>query len=227
MSLYDMNDAPEQRADGVIPDGSFVPLRLTLRPGGENVRGSSETDIGLFKASLTSDVIYLDVEFTVIGGPHAGRKLWQNFTVSGGKLDESGTSKAWNIGKATLRAILDSALALDPKDMSDTAKAKRQLRGFRDLDGIEFFAKLGVERGGPAPGGGTFPDKNKIAHVVVPGEPQYADLRAGREVSPAPSAHTAAAPPHAAPVWQQQAPAAAAKPADAPKGPAWLRDGKN
>ena len=88
-----------------------------------------------------------------------------------------------------LRAIVDSALGLDPKDMSEAAKAKRNVGGFRNLDGIEFFAKIGIERDD----NGTYPDKNKIARVVVPGEPQYAALKAGKEVAPAPRR---ARPPH-------------------------------
>jgi hypothetical protein len=29
--------------------------------------------------------------------PFAKRKFWQNFTVAGGKVDEKGVSKGWNI----------------------------------------------------------------------------------------------------------------------------------
>jgi hypothetical protein len=226
----DLNDAPEQRPDGVIPDGSYCALRATLRRGGESLAGASEHDLGIFKNSLHSDAVYLDFEFTVISGPHAGRKLFQIFVVHGGKVGEDGVSKAWGISKSTMRAMVDSALSLDPKDMSELARAKRALRGFSDLDGIEFFAKLGVERGGEAPGGGTYPDKNKIVHVVVPGEPQFAAMKAGQEVAPAPSTSTngAAAPRSPAatqvkPAWQQST--TEAKPAaTASAGPAWLKE---
>jgi hypothetical protein len=232
-SIYDLNDAPEQRPDGLIPDGTYAPLRLTIRPGGENFPGCSEHDLGLVKKSLSSDAMYLDAEFELLAGPHAGRKFYQPLTVYGGKVGEDGVSKGWNMSKATLRAIGDSGLGLDPKDMSDAAKAKRTLRGFRDLSGIEFFAKIGVKRGGPTPDGGAYPDKNEIAHVVVPGEPQYAALKAGKEVAPAPSATKSAAPRQAPaqqpiPAWQQDAPAtdkpAATEPAA--QGPAWLKGEK-
>ena len=232
MSIYDLNGAPEQRPDGVIPDGTYAQLRMTLRPGGENFPGCSEHDLGLCKASLHSDVMYLDAELEVLAGRHAGRKFYQIFTVYGGKVGEDRVSKAWNISQRMLRATIDSALGLDPKDMSDAAKAKRVLRGFRDLSGIEFFAKIGVEHGGQAPDGSQHPDKNKIAHVVVPGEPQYAALKAGKEVAPAPSAASAAPRQTPAqqpkPAWQQDAPAtdkpAATEPAA--QGPAWLKGEK-
>ena len=82
--------------------------------------------------------------------------------------------------------------------------------------------------GGEAPNGGTYPDKNRIAHVVVPGEPQYAALKAGKEIAPVPSATNGATRPRPAPIqakpaWQQEAPAAQAKPAAATAGPAWLK----
>ena len=74
MPFYDLNDAPEQRADGVIPDGTYAAVKMTLRPGGKNVDGCSGHDIGLFKASSTSDVMYLDVEFMSSAAPtKAGR----------------------------------------------------------------------------------------------------------------------------------------------------------
>ena len=57
----------------------------------------------------------LDCEFTVIEGPYARRKFWQNFTVAGGKLDEKGQSKGWNIAKSTFRAMIDSASRAEPE----------------------------------------------------------------------------------------------------------------
>jgi hypothetical protein len=223
MSLYDLNDAQEQRADGVVPDGTFCTLRMKIRPGGENIAGASADDIGLFKESMTSDVRYIDAEFTIIDGPHEGRKLWKNFTIAGGKVGEDGVSKAWHISKSFFRAAVDSALNLSPKDMSDASKAKRNLPSFRSMDGLEFHVKVGIERGGAMPGGGQYPDKNRIAHVVVPGEPQYALMKAGKEITPAPS--QTEDPVASTPPWQQDKPAIdLATPTSA--GPAWLKGDK-
>ena len=71
----------------------------------------------------------------MVEGPYARRKFWQMFTVSGGKLDDKGVSIGWKISKSTFRAMIDSALGLDPKDMSEATKAKRVLRGLADLVG--------------------------------------------------------------------------------------------
>ena len=238
--MYDLNDAQPQMAPmgDLIPDGAFAKVKLTVRPGGIN--GSAPIDAGLLTASKSSDALLLDCEFTVVEGPFARRKFWQNFTVSGGKLDDKGVSKGWNISKAAFRAMVDSALGLNPKDMSDAARIKRTLRGLKDLDGITFVARIMVEPATSA----QYRDANKLAHVVTPDEPQYAAVLRGDDVPPEPvnakprkpadaapaatapswgGGPTAAAPnaaPNAAPAWaSQNGPAATPAPV---AGPAWI-----
>ena len=84
---FDMNDAELPRGTDLIPDGSFVKLRMEIRKGG--IDGASPFDRELLKAAKTpgSDVRMLDCEFTVVAGPHSKRKIWQSFTVTGGKAD--------------------------------------------------------------------------------------------------------------------------------------------
>jgi hypothetical protein len=138
---------PEPVARGeLIPDGSFIKLRIVLRPGG--IDGLTEIDKGLLKASNVpgSDVLSLDCEFNVVEGPFANWKFRQLFTVAGGKLDDRGASIGGNVSKRIFRAMIDSAFGLDPEDTSEAAKAKRQLRGLVDLNGISFVAKIAVRR---------------------------------------------------------------------------------
>ena len=80
-----------------------------------SMNGSTPADANLLKASQSSDAKMLDCEFTVMAGPYVRRKFWQNFTVAGGKLDDKGQSKGWNISKSAFRAMVDSALGLDPR----------------------------------------------------------------------------------------------------------------
>ena len=176
--MYDMNDAgPQMNPVGeLIPDGSYVKLRTIIRPGGTN--GATPLDAGLLRASRTSDAKLLDCEFTVVEGPFARRKLWQVFTVSGGKLDDKGQSRGWNIAKATFRAMIDSALGLDPRDESQAARQKRVIQGLKQLDGITFAARVMIEPSSDA----QYKDANKIANVVVPGEPAYAPIMRGESV---------------------------------------------
>ena len=214
---YDLNDAQPQMAPigELIPDGTFAKVRLTIRPGGVN--GATPADAGLLKASQSSDARMLDCEFTVVDGPHARRKFWQSFTVAGGKLDEKGQSIGWKISKSTFRAIVDSALGLDPRDESPAAKAKRVLPGLRHLEGIVFAARIMVE---PA-SNPQYRDQNRIANVVLPDEPHHAAIMRGETVPPDPvNAPARKAPSVTAPGWQAPAPAwGAAQPS--PAAPNW------
>jgi hypothetical protein len=229
---FDMNDAEPQKSGELISDGTFAKVTMTIRPGGTD--GQSEVDRRLLKASNApgSDVLMLDAEFTVVEGPHARRKFWQLFTVAGGKVDEHGVSIGWKISKSTFRAMIDSALGLDPSDMSDAAKAKRVLRGLADLSGITFIAKIKIE----ASDDPRYGDSNKLDRVVLPNETEWRKVMDGEVLAPSPSraraksaqATAAQAQSSATPAWSRPAPAAAsaapakasaAKPAS---GPAWL-----
>jgi hypothetical protein len=230
--MYDLNDAQPQMAPlgELIPDGTFAKVKMTIRPGGVN--GSTPADAGLLKASQSSDAKMLDCEFTVVSGPYARRKFWQNFTVAGGKLDEKGQSKGWNISKSAFRAMVDSALGLDPKDESPAAKGKRIIQGLKQLDGIAFAARIMVE---PA-SNPQYRDQNKLANIVLSGEPQYAAIMRGENVQPDPvnakprkaaetAGPTAPAPASGGVPWANQgAPTQAApKPqGTVAPGPAWL-----
>ena len=163
--MYDMNDAELPRGTEMIPDGSFAKITMAIRKGG--LDGQGEHDRGLLKAAKTpgSDVKMLDCEFTVVAGPHSRRKFWQTFTVVGGKVDEHGVSIAWKISKGVFRAMIDSALGLDPQDMSEAARGKRMLRGLADLNGITFAAKIRVEPASDP----RYSDSNRLDRVVLPG----------------------------------------------------------
>ncbi len=241
---FDMNDAEPQKNGELIPDGTFAKVTMTIRPGGTN--GQSEIDRGLLKASNSpgSDVLMVDAEFTVAEGPHVRRKFWQMFTVSGGKVDEHGVSIGWKISKGSFRAMIDSALGLDPSDMSETAKAKRILRGLADLSGITFIAKIKVEPSDDP----RYSDSNKLDRVIIPSEPEWRKVMDGEVLVPSPSTRprpkappaaspatpawgqsSAKTPAIATPAWNRPAqPSApptatpASTPTPIPTGPAWL-----
>ncbi|MBI5121310.1 MAG: hypothetical protein HZA67_09915 [Rhodospirillales bacterium] len=236
---FDLNDAqPQMMPSGeLIPDGTFAKIRLSIRPGGVN--GSVPMDAGLLKGSTESDAKMLDCEFTVVEGPFVRRKFWQNFTVAGGKLDDKGQSKGWNISKGSFRAMIDSALGLNPKDMSEATKAKRLIQGLKQMDGITFAARIMVEPASDP----KYRDQNRLANVVLPDEAQYAAIMKGEAVEPEPvnakpRKSAAASAVQNAPAWAtDNAPAQAsqqqggapwvqqpppASPPPAASGPAWL-----
>jgi hypothetical protein len=215
-----LTDVEPLRSGELIPDGAFAKVTMTVRPGG--VDGHGDLDKGLLKPSNVpgSDVLSLDCEFTVVEGPYARRKFWQSFTVSGGKVDEKGASMGWNITKRILRGMIDSALGLDPKDESDAAKSKRQLRGLADLSGITFVAKVLVEPNKDA----RYPDSNKLDRPVLPNEREWQAVMNGEDVPPSPSqrrspAAAPSAPQQTTPAWSQ----GQAKPTAATTAPAWQR----
>jgi len=240
--MFDMNDAEPQKTSELIPDGTFAKVIMTIRPGG--IDGESEIDQGLLKApnNPTSDTRMLDCEFTVTEGPHAKRKFWQMFTVQGGKVDENGVSIAWKISKSTFRAMIDSALGLDPADMSETAKQKRILRGLADLNGITFVAKIKIEPSEDP----RYGDQNRLDRVVLPTDKEWKLVIDGKDLPPSPSrsrgtgtkaasarpawaqsnaqsgqpAQARAQQPSGAPTWSQSSPGGAAP--SKPPGPAWL-----
>jgi hypothetical protein len=229
--MFDFNDAQQQMAPQgeLIPDGVFSRVKLTIRPGGTN--GAVPMDAKLLKASDKSDALMLNCEMTLMDGPCARRKFWQNFTVAGGKRDEKGESIGWNIAKSSFRAMIDSAVGLDPKDESPAARNKRKLEGLCQLDGIVFAARIMVEPRSDGNAAGN----NRIANIVLPGEPEYARVMAGQAVPPDPvnalprKPRAGAGP--VAPAWSQQAsapqhnaegPSGAPAAAPAPSSPQWL-----
>jgi hypothetical protein len=109
--------------------------------------------------------------------------------------------------------MIDSALGLDPQDMSEGAKSKRLLDGLSQMSGITFIGKIKVEPSDNP----RYPDRNRLDRVVLPNEPEWQKVMNGEHVPPAPSARPrpAAKPEGEKPAWGQgnAAPPAAAKPA--------------
>ncbi len=103
----DFNDAGQQQSGELIPANTIAKVVATLRPG-------STGQGGWLTRSNTSDVEYLNFEFTVLEGPFAKRKFWQNMTVSGGKVDERGQSKAWGITRRRCALCWTAPSALIP-----------------------------------------------------------------------------------------------------------------
>ena len=155
----------EEQFDGVssdfspIPEGTIVDVLLTIRPGGAGPDG-------ILKQSQRSDAQYLDCEYTVTNGEYERRKFWGNLTVAGGSLDDKGNSKAGNISKRTIRALLESCYSIEPKDMSEDAKAARTLSSYMDLNNLYAKVKVGIE---------TYNDKenNRLDMVITPSMPEY------------------------------------------------------
>lgn len=222
----DLNDAPEQREFGALPDGTFVRLEGHMKKGGANHPADKpgDPDLGIYKnAKAPSDVLMIEWEFIVTHGLYKNRKVFQFMVVDGGERDDNGRSKAGEISRGMLKAMVNSAMGLDPKDESAETKAKRIVPNMVFFDGIPFAAHLGVEESeGYSP-------KNFISRVLQPGDEEYQSVIAGQDVPAKPlgvrhskgGGRPVAAASAGTPTWQRDAAPAVATPAAPAVQPRW------
>ncbi|MBT4703233.1 MAG: hypothetical protein HOB79_19340 [Rhodospirillaceae bacterium] len=152
----DYNDAESQTSYDLIPKGTIVPVRMTIKPGGYDDPSQGWTG-GYATHNDTTGSVYLNAEFVITEGPFAKRKVWSLIGLLSLKGPEWG-----NMGRSFVRGILNSSRGLSDKDKSPEAQAVRRINGFSDLDGIEFLAKIDV--GTDANGD----PKNEIRFAVAP-----------------------------------------------------------
>ena len=187
----DFNDADQQSTYELIPKGTLVKVRMTLKPGGFDDPSQGGTG-GWATHSEDTGAVYLSCEFVVLDGEFAKRKLWALI----GLFSPKGPT--WGqMGRSFIRALLNSARRVDPQDQSPAAMAARQIHSIEDLDGLEFVARIEMEKdvhGMP---------KNVIKSAIEPGHPQYVALMAAakpankaayRPPAPSPGARPAGAP---------------------------------
>jgi hypothetical protein len=147
----DLNDAPPQRGSDLIPAGTIATVQMTIRQGGAG-------EDGWLKRSANGGSEGLDIEFTVVDGEYAKRKLWQ-FAILSGTTD--GHAKAAEISRGLLRGILESARNIMPSDVSAEATQKRTAE-FADFMNLRFLAKISIEKSRyPA-----YSDKNKLEAIT-------------------------------------------------------------
>jgi len=156
---YDYSDAPPARDLELIPHGTTATLVLHPRPGGVG-------EDGMLKRTRAGDAEMLDCELVVADGPHAKRKFWERWILSG---TTAGQAQAAEIARSTLKAILDSALGLKPDDLSPQARAARTV-SLKQFEGMTFIGRIGIEKGRPKNDGSgeNWPDKNILAGVITP-----------------------------------------------------------
>jgi hypothetical protein len=160
---FDYNEASEQRTIDLIPANTICTVEMSIRIGGSG-------EDGMLKRSKNGDCEMLEVEFTVVDGPHARRKFWDRMILHG--LSD-GQAKAAEISRAKLRAMLESARGIKPGDTSEEAR-KARVAELLDFDDLRFIAKVGVEKGAPKGNGdGNWPDKNYLLEVVTPDRKEW------------------------------------------------------
>ena len=113
--------------------------------------------------------IYLNCEFVILEGKYAKRKIFD-------KIGIEGNERWLNMGKARIRAILESAKGINPKDTSETAIEARKINSFEELNYLDVVIKIGVEHAG------QYQDKNKILAIITPEHASYSEYMPGYDI---------------------------------------------
>ena len=204
----DFNDAEQQQSFDLIPKGTVAKVRMTVKPGGYD--DPSQGWLGGYATqSFETGSIFLACEFVVLEGEYARRKLWSNIGLYSSKGPTWG-----NMGRTFVRAALNSARNVRPDDNTPQAAAARRIQGFHELDGLEFVARIDIEKDGRGEA------KNVVKMAVEPGEPEYAPTMAGAGIISNRTAGAPVATPTAVPT--TAAPASAQRPVVSGK-PAWAQ----
>ena len=170
MSWMNFSDAEEQSGSDLIPHKTPVKVVMKIRAGGYN--DPSKGWVGGYATQADSGAVYLDCEFTIIGGKYAKRKVWSLIGLHSPK------GPKWEgMGRSFLRAALESARNIVPTDTSEMAIKARTISGFGDLDGLEFAAFVDVQKADP---GTSYGDKNVIQSVMPCNHKDYAAIMSGQ-----------------------------------------------
>ena len=206
----DYNDAVQN--PNLIPKGTLVKVRLTIRPGGFD--DASQGWTGGYATRGNTGAVYLNGEFTVLEGPFSKRKIFTLIGLYSPKGPDWG-----NMGRGFVRGMLNSARGLSDKDVSPQAQAARRIAGFADLDGIEFVARIdhGTDTNGDA--------KNEIRGAITPDHRDYAQIMGAHTAAPRYAPPATAPAPTPSPVPQGAFPATtpAAGSAATDQRPTWAR----
>lgn len=186
MSTWNNFNDAESPAFSLIPKGTLVKVRMTIKPG-----GFSDANQGWLHGWATrgdTGAVYLNAEFVVIEGKYARRKLWTLIGLHSAK------GPTWGqMGRSFIKGVLNSAYGLHPDDMSTAAQNGRCIESFADLDGMVFVGKIDWEKDGYGE------DKAVIKIPIMPDHPQYKEVMGTvPSASGANAAHTGAVPAHVA-----------------------------
>lgn len=162
--MMNFNDAGSQASFELIPANTIAKARLVIKSG-------NDSQDPLITHSKSGDTSYLNCEFIILEGIYAKRKIFDKIGLAG--------SDIWvNMGKARIRAILESAKGINPKDMSEVAISSRKINSFDELNGLECVIKIGIERDKR----GQYQDKNRVTSIITPDHICYSEYMNGQDI---------------------------------------------
>ena len=160
----DYSTVEPQNSYSVIPDKTLAKVRMYITGGNYDDESKGWTGGWATKSSRTN-AIYLNCNYTIIGGKYDGRKVWSLIGLHSEKGDK------WSkIGKSFIRTLLESANGIDSNDKTDVANKYRTITSFQELDGIEFVAQIDVS----ADQDGN--DRNEIRYAITKEDKEYEAL---------------------------------------------------
>ena len=155
------NDARDQVSYELIPHKTIAKVRLLLKKGNHVTQ---EFPDGYATLSKAGSSIYLACEFVILSGEYENRKIWNNI----GLHSDKSTLYA-EIGRDTIRAILNSVRGLHSKDKSPEAEKQRQIKSFADLDNLQVVAEITISDKGDKP-------RNEIKTIITPDHIEYIEF---------------------------------------------------
>lgn len=188
---YDFSGAKPANSFDLMPAKTQVPVIFSIQKGdpGTPENAMKVTQTGLYQLVL---------EATITEGDFASRKIWHRLTMGarpGLQLTE-GQEKAVSISNTFIRSLLEAARGVAPTDESAEAQAARRINSIFDLEGLECWIEIGVEKSNDP----KYDDRNTIRKII----PISADTAGKAQAATPPQQQRTQAP---------QRPAAATKPA--------------
>ena len=157
--VLDFNEISAKPTD-LIPTGTIVKVRLTVRNGGYGADG-------ILSKTRQFETLYLNTMMIVLEGPYATRKIYHRFGIQSPDKEDQWVQKSLY----QLRAILESAHNILPTEESEEARAKRKVQNYADFNGLQFWIKVGVE----SPKNPQYSQANSLQCVITPDWPEYRD----------------------------------------------------
>lgn len=178
--VIDLSREEEQkeRNYGPVPAGSRVLVRLTL----EKPKYASRNDPDL--AETKSGLLQLPCKMEVVDGSYAGCSWYEYITLPSSAQNVRLTdnlSTACSIGGRLIRAIVEAHRGVDPKDKSPRADNARLLNAWADMDGMEFPARLGINRKSSEGKDGRIYWNNCLGRILPVTDKEFPEIKRGAE----------------------------------------------
>ncbi|MCA9385744.1 hypothetical protein KC717_03790 [Candidatus Dojkabacteria bacterium] len=159
------NDVEEQMSYELIPHKTIAKVQMYIKQGNHL---TDEFKDGYATLSKSGTSVYLACEFVILEDEYEHRKIWSNIG-----LRSDNSALYGEIGRSTIRAILDSAHSLHPKDKSPEAEKQRVIKSFADLDNLVCVAEITINDKGDKP-------RNEIKTFITPAHPRYEEYMGSR-----------------------------------------------